>query len=65
MRHVHFVLVLLVSLLLASFGITQSACTQAASPAAAATTTAPPSPIAPVGTVKQIFYTGPLQGGSG
>ena len=55
MRHVHFVLVLLVTLVVASFGITQSACTQAASPAAAATTTAPPSPIAPVGTVKQIM----------
>ena len=55
MRHVHFVLVLLVGLVLASFGITQSACTQAAPPAAAATTTAPPSPIAPVGTVKQIM----------
>ena len=55
MRHVHFVLVLLVGLVLASFGITQSACTQAAPPAAEATTTAPPSPIAPVGTVKQIM----------
>ena len=55
MRHAHFVLILLVSLVLASFDITQSACTQAAPPAAAATTTAPPSPIAPVGTVKQIM----------
>ena len=55
MQHVPFVLVLMVTLVLGSFGITQSACTQAAPPAAAATTTAPPSPIAPVGTVKQIM----------
>src|SRR5262245_37098570 len=55
MRHVQFVLVLMVTLMLGSFVITQSACTQAAPPAAAATTSAPPSPIAPVGTVKQIM----------
>ena len=39
----------------ASFVISQSACTKAAPPAAAATTTTPFSPIAPVGTVKQIM----------
>ena len=35
--------------------ISQSACTKAAPPAAAATTTTSSSPIAPVGTVKQIM----------
>jgi hypothetical protein len=55
MRHVHFVLGLMVTLVLGSFGVTQSACTQSASPAAAATTSTPSSPIAPVGTVKQIM----------
>ena len=55
MRQVHFVLVLLVILVLGSFGVTQSACTQSVPPAAAATTSTPSSPIAPVGTVKQIM----------
>jgi len=54
MRQVHFGLVLMVTLVLGSFGITQSACTQSA-PAAAATTSTPSSPFAPVGTVKQIM----------
>ena len=54
MRQVHFVLVVMVTLVLGSFGITQSACTQSA-PAAAATTSTPSSPFAPVGTVKQIM----------
>ena len=54
MRQVHFVLVLVVTLVLGSFGITQSACTQSA-PAAAATTSTASSPFAPVGTVKQIM----------
>jgi hypothetical protein len=55
MRHVHFVLVLMVTLVLGALAVTQSACTQSAPPAAAATATKPPSPIAPVGTVKQIM----------
>jgi len=55
MRQVHFVLVLMVTLVVGLFGVTQSACTQAAPPASAATTTTPSSPIAPVGTVKQIM----------
>jgi hypothetical protein len=55
MRHVHLVLVSIITVVLGSFVVTQSACTQAAPPAAAATTTAPPSSIAPVGTVKQIM----------
>ena len=55
MRQVHFVLVLMGTLVLGSVGVTQSACTQSAPQAAAATTATPSSPIAPVGTVKQIM----------
>lgn len=56
MRHAHFVLIVMVTLALGSFVVTQSACTQAATPtAAAATTSAPSNPITPVGTVKQIM----------
>ncbi len=55
MRQVHFVLVLMVTVVLGSFAVTQSACTQSAPPAAAATTSTPSSPVVPVGTVKQIM----------
>ena len=55
MRQVHYVPVLMVTLVLGLFGVTQSACTQSPAPAQAATTTTPSSPIAPVGTVKQIM----------
>jgi cytochrome c556 len=45
----------MVTLALGPLVVTQSACTQSSPPAAAAATPTPSSPIAPVGTVKQIM----------
>ena len=56
MRQAHLVLIVMIALALGTLVITQSACTQSASPTtAAASTNPPPSPIAPIGTVKQIM----------
>ena len=53
MRHVHSVLVLMLIVGVGSLVVSQSACSQPTAPAAAATPA--PSPIVPVGTIKEIM----------